>query len=545
MAKRSKAQVDALKALGNPKITAEYDDGSIDFEFEGQKLAMGPNASVMTPAEYMTKVYRPWQEKKKEKPKKKEKEPSWALAPSKTPCERTPELCEPRVIKHVAWDADDTIWDIKPYGIASNITGPLRLLDPDTVVEERPAYEPPAQPTLTPTDEGLRYKYGYRYGHEFGYPAQEEPEDFFLRQIDKDVEKGSPKANKPIVDVEDSRYPASDTEGERIAKELDIRYDGIQEELGMQFTDIKDTGTSFYAKSLRGAEDKLDEKRKLFGTYIPDIGNTDDLKEFMLTELRENPGLNYSVSAIKKALVNKGYGDTYDNHYLEAAGILVDEGLIKQTIHYPEPMWNASRMKYTPEQQKLKRWEIENLELRKTLAEKPSETSLEVSQIMTELTDELTTAERDKLRLFGQKAKLPTKSEVPPKEPGKKKKSAFGEPTKIYIKLMPGYRDLLDTLKEQGVTNSIISLNTKGTVKRIIDKFGLTDHYLEIRDSFDNKGKVFKEQMKTFGYKPQEAMFVDNAQSHVEDVAKSGAIPLVYGKDIKEVAQIVNYMTNA
>ncbi len=64
MAKRSKAQEDALKLLDNPKVLAEYDDGSIDIEFEGSKLAMGPNGSVMTPAEYMAKVYKPWQEKK-------------------------------------------------------------------------------------------------------------------------------------------------------------------------------------------------------------------------------------------------------------------------------------------------------------------------------------------------------------------------------------------------------------------------------------------------------------------------------------------------
>ncbi len=376
MAKRSKAQEDALKVLDNPKIVAEYDDGSIDFEFEGQKLAMGPNAAVMTPAEYMTKVYTPWKEKKQKKPKQKEKveEPGWPVHSYKTPCERTPVLCEPRVIKHIAWDADDTIWDIKPYGIASNITGKLTLLDPDTVVEERPPYKAPTQQPLPSQSEVQDFKYGHRYGHQFGYPAEEEPEDFFLRQIDKDIEKHTPSNPSP---------------------------------------------------------------------------------------------------------------------------------------------------------------------------EESSETSLEVSQIMTELTEELTTAEKDKLRLFGEKAKLPTKSETPPKEPGKKKKSTFGEPTKIYIKLMPGYRDLLDTLKEQGVTNSIISLNTKGTVSRIIEKFGLTDHYLDIRDSWDNKGKVFNQQMKTFGYKPQEAMFVDNTQSHVEDVAKSGAVPLVYGKDIKEVAQIVNYMTNA
>ena len=373
MANRSKAQIDALKALGNPKVLAEYDDGSIDFTFEGQKLAMGPNATVMSPAEYITKVYRPWQAKQKKEPKK-PKEPagkkkttlSYFGIGSGTPCERKPELCTPRNIKHIAWDADDTIWDIKPYGIASNITGPLRLLDPDTVVEERPSYKTPTQQPLAPSSEVQDYKYGHRYGHKFGYPAEEEPEDFFLRQIDKNIGKGE-----------------------------------------------------------------------------------------------------------------------------------------------------------------------------------PSETSLEVSQIMTELTEELTQEEKDKLGLVGQDVQLITKTEVPPKEPGKKDKTNFHEPGKIYIKLMPGYRDLLDRLKEQGVTNSIISLNTKGTVSRILEKFGIADHYLDIRDSWENKGKVFKDQMKNFGYKPQEAMFVDNTQSHVEDVAKSGAVPLVYGKDIKDVAQIVNYMTNA
>lgn len=447
MAKRSKAQEDALKALGNPKVTAEYDDGSIDFEFEGSKLAMGPNGSVMTPAEYMTKVYRPWQAKKKKEPKKKEKAPAWSYPSysSKTPCERAPALCTPRIIRHVAWDADDTIWDIKPYGIASNISGELTLLDPDTVVEERPPYKPPSQPilqpTFTPHDEGLRFDYGYRYGSKLGYP-QGEPEDFFIQQIDTDIEKGTTKPQKSVDD--DGDVENQDPLGKEIAVILDVRYDGWQEGIGMQFTDIQDTGATFYADSYESAKDKLKAKRELF-----------------------------------KA------------------------------------------------------------------AEKPSETALEVNQIMTELTEELTEQDKEFLGLVGKEVTLIPTSATPPKKPGKKAKTAFHEPSKVYIKLMPGYRDLLDTLKEQGVTNSIISLNTKGTVSRIIDKFGLTDHYLEIRDSWDNKGKVFNEQMKTFGYKPQEAMFVDNAQSHVEDVAKSGAVPLVYGKDIKEVAQIVNYMTNA
>ncbi len=463
MAKRSKAQVDALKALGNPKITTEYDDGSIDFVFEGQKLAMGPNASVMTPAEYMTKVYRPWQEKKKKKPKEQEKKPTtpYLAYSSKTPCERTPELCEPRVIKHIAWDADDTIWDIKPYGIASNITGPLTLIDPDTVVEEHPAYKAPA-PTTTfqepfPEEGEIQsYKYGHRYGHQFGYPAEEEPEDFFLRQIDKDIAKGTSKSSKPVASVK-------------------------------------------------------------------------ELKEIIHNEVIGNPRFGFDIDTLVEAIVNRGFSKPLTKDFAQATNELVRERLIGLDAEGHEPRWFHKTDWFDEDDEE----------------EQPSETALEVNQIITELTEELTTAEKDKLRLFSQKAKLPTKSEIPPKEPGKKKKSTFGEPTKIYIKLMPGYRDLLDTLKEQGVTNSIISLNTKGTVSRIIEKFGLTDHYLDIRDSWENKGKVFNEQMKEFGYKPQEAMFVDNTQSHVEDVAKSGAIPLVYGKDIKEVAQIVNYMTNA
>lgn len=460
MAEHSKAQEDALKLLDNPKVLAEYDDGSIDIEFEGSKLAMGPNGAVMTVAEYMSKVYRPWQGKKKEKPEKKKKEPSWTYASSyETPCERTPKLCEPRVIRHVAWDADDTIWDIKPYGIASNISGKLTLLDPDTVVEERPPYKPPAiQPTLLPYDEGLRYTYGYRYGSKLGYP-EEEPEDFFLRQIDKDIEKKKSCSSSELPQASQDKL-----------KEL-IKYEITNSKMGFDLLDVADIITAYCYE--RPPDDVLETITQLL-VYEGSLGtNLSSGKQYWFAKSKENKEEGYDTE------------------------------------------------------------------------EQPSETALEVAQIMTELTEELTTEEKDKLGLVAQDVKLLPVSATPPKEPVKKAKTTYSEPGKIYIKLMPGYRDLLDKLKEQGVTNSIISLNTKGTVSRIIDKFGLTGHYLEIRDSWENKGKVFNEQMKTFGYKPQEAMFVDNAQSHVEDVAKSGAVPLVYGRDIKEVAQIVKYMTNA
>jgi len=53
--------------------------------------------------------------------------------------------------------------------------------------------------------------------------------------------------------------------GEKIAKELNLRYDGIQEGIGMQFTDIHGTGTTFYATSMEDAREQLRKKRRLFG----------------------------------------------------------------------------------------------------------------------------------------------------------------------------------------------------------------------------------------------------------------------------------------
>jgi len=70
--------------------------------------------------------------------------------------------------------------------------------------------------------------------------------------------------------VADPRVP--ENIGLNIAKELNIRYDGVQKELGMQFTDIR-TGTTFYANSLAEAKNRLSEKRNVFAVkrrVLPD-----------------------------------------------------------------------------------------------------------------------------------------------------------------------------------------------------------------------------------------------------------------------------------
>ncbi len=59
--------------------------------------------------------------------------------------------------------------------------------------------------------------------------------------------------------------------GEEIARELGIHYDGYQKGIGMQFTDIQQTGSTFYAGTLEIARTKLAKRRELFGQQDEDL----------------------------------------------------------------------------------------------------------------------------------------------------------------------------------------------------------------------------------------------------------------------------------
>ena len=59
-------------------------------------------------------------------------------------------------------------------------------------------------------------------------------------------------------------HRGTEPEGRAIADELGIAYDGIQIEVGFQFTDVRQTGTTFYARTLAGARAGLAKKRRLF-----------------------------------------------------------------------------------------------------------------------------------------------------------------------------------------------------------------------------------------------------------------------------------------
>ena len=59
------------------------------------------------------------------------------------------------------------------------------------------------------------------------------------------------------------------TEAQRVAAQLGLHYDGIQEGIGHQFTDREVTGTTFYGNTPSEVKARLVEKRKLFRLVRP------------------------------------------------------------------------------------------------------------------------------------------------------------------------------------------------------------------------------------------------------------------------------------
>ena len=69
----------------------------------------------------------------------------------------------------------------------------------------------------------------------------------------------------PLAPIPDN----PDVVGAEIVQETGLRYDGLQEGIGLQFTDVEQTGTTFYANSLEEARTRLAEKRALFAKAVP------------------------------------------------------------------------------------------------------------------------------------------------------------------------------------------------------------------------------------------------------------------------------------
>ena len=118
------------------------------------------------------------------------------------------------------------------------------------------------------------------------------------------------------------------------------------------------------------------------------------------------------------------------------------------------------------------------------------------------------------------------------------------EPRRVTIKLKSTFRKTLGELDKKGIKSSIISLNTPGTVKRIIAAFGLTDRFTDIEDTWHNKGDVFASITERHKLNPCNALFIDDNLRNVMDVSNRGGLALVIGKggDVQEPIELLKYV---
>lgn len=331
---------------------------------------------------------------------------------SKTVCQQRPECCQPRDIELVAWDADDTMWHITPYAIASNITGPLRLIDPDTVEAE---------------------EQGYSYAHQYETvetpkkaPGRKKKKRAWQKEFDEEMPEWLRNLPEPL-------------------EEEDQELAAIEEEL---IEELRAPGGP--APELSSEEALLDDvsgwapqQQKQVDALISRYGK----KRCLVTDVTE-----------EGSIVIDCLGDLY---------LLTKEG---QLIGSPEAEEEA----------------------------KP--------------------------------------------EPAYTSSKTYSR--KVTIKLLPTFRETVKKLHEKGIKSAVISLNTPGTVKRIIDAFGMGEDFIEVQDTWDNKGKKFAEIMVRNKICPCNALFVDDNHSHIVDVANQCGLALQIGKgkDIEKPIEILNYI---
>lgn len=340
------------------------------------------------------------------------KEELLEYAYSKTVCQQRPECCAPRDIKMVMWDADDTMWHIEPYAIASNISGKMTLVDPDTVVVEET---------------------GYHYGHAYETvktPKKAPPRKKKKRAWQRGFEEELPEWMKDLPNPDD---------------ELDQELAAIEEEL------IENVAAQGGETSSEGNDEVI----------LDDVGGWPDFQKIHVDALIKKYGKRVCwVTDVtpEGSVVIDCEGDIY---------LLTKEG---QLIGSPD---NA-----------------------------PPE---------------------------------PKPVPAPAPKPYTRK---------LTIKLLPTFRETIKQLNDRGIPSAIISLNTPGTVKRIVEAFGMKDDFIEIQDTWENKGKVFDKIAYRQEVCPCNAMFVDNTNSHVLDVAKKCGLALQIGKgkDVETPIEIMRFI---
>jgi len=330
-----------------------------------------------------------------------------------TVCQKQPECCQPRDIKMVMFDADDTMWRIEPYGIASNISGKMTLIDENTL-EVESTYTPSKHPydtvnTPRKPPHGRKKK---RWWKESIIPESEFPDWVNIAmggEADEELKQIGQELIESVNEPEEA--PAA-------AKEEVI----LDKVTGWEIT----------------RQNQIDNLIDRYGKGVCKI-----------FDVRDNGTIDINCR-----------GDIW---------MLTKDGHLIGKQSQPPPL------------------------------------------------------------------PAPTVSTIP---------TYWYMPKKVTITLLPTFRETIKALKDRNIPATIISLNTPGSVKRIVEAFGMKDDFVEVADTWENKGKVFEDISRRFKVCPCDAMFVDNTLSHVQEVGKKCGLALQIGKnaDIEKPIEIMRYI---
>jgi len=175
----------------------------------------------------------------------------------------------------------------------------------------------------------------------------------------------------------------------------------------------------------------------------------------------------------------------------------------------------------------------------------PEKSIEEIKEIMEGITEGLSNKDKEFLEsISGTTGEEQKVYQLPPGKPPEEKKTDKEEHEVNRITLLPTFRQALDELGKRGIKSSVISLNTKDSVKRILEAFGIADRFIEIRDSWENKGKVFRDITDKHKLCPCKSIFVDDVYGNVSDVAKECGLALVIGKsgDVEKPMDIFKFI---
>jgi len=118
----------------------------------------------------------------------------------------------------------------------------------------------------------------------------------------------------------------------------------------------------------------------------------------------------------------------------------------------------------------------------------------------------------------------------------------------LYLELREDAVPTLDALRARGFSISVASRSRPVVAAEILRALGLLDYFLapcfEWQDKDLSLARILGDLERGHGLRvtPEEVLFVDDWPSNVRDAVRVGVRGVVYGRDVKNLSDVVSYL---